>query len=65
MREAMPLRRAGRRLAYVYFSEDATDLKRVLLLGLISGVSLFGYASTSLANGLARAAAALSIRRAG
>jgi hypothetical protein len=36
--------------------------KRVLLLGLISGVSLFGYASTSLANGLAHAAAALGIR---
>jgi hypothetical protein len=54
----------GQALAYVYFSEDATDLK-VLLLGLISGVSLFGYASTSLANGLARAAAALGIRRAG
>jgi hypothetical protein len=32
---------------------------------LNSGGSLFGYASPSLTNGLARAAAALGIRRAG
>ena len=46
-----------------FIVRDANGRRSPTLLN--SGGSLFGYASTSLANGLARAAAALGIRRAG